>query len=202
MQKMLFITTIFFFLCFSNVFSQGADSVSSASLKGNLDKQFDFVFQKSNNFQEYKVVKKDQLLYLKKSSTDSVNRYKKELSEVKTRITVHNAERDTLQNKLDVANESLEKLTKEKDSISLFGIRLSKPLYNSVMMGIIGVLLFVLIVLVLRFKQSYRLAKESESSYLKLEEDFEEFKRKSMEKEQQLGRKLQDEINKHKKTGK
>lgn len=200
MQKT--ISIILFFIGFFSGFSQAIDSVSPTSLRGNLDKQFEFVFQKSNNFQEYKVVKKDHLLHLKKSSMDSVNRYKKELSEVKTRIIVHNAERDTLKYKLDNANESLEILQKEKDSIFILGIQLSKPLYNFIMMGIIGVLLFVLVILVLRFKQSYRLAKDSESNYLKLEEDFEDFKRKSMEKEQQLGRKLQDEINRQKKTGK
>ena len=36
----------------------------------------------------------------------------------------------------------------------------------------------------------------------KLEEDFEDYKRKALEKEQKLGRQLQDEINKQKKSSK
>jgi hypothetical protein len=50
-----------------------------------------------------------------------------------------------------------------------------------------------------RYKSAKTIANESLRSFEKLEEDFEDFKRKSLEKEQKLGRQLQDEINKHKK---
>ncbi|HTO35167.1 MAG TPA: hypothetical protein VLZ72_02945, partial [Flavobacterium sp.] len=152
--------------------------------------------------QEYRVVRKDYLLHLKKSSTDSLKKYKTELGEFKTKINVQQAEKDTLQHRLDRTNTSLEAMKVERNNISLFGVQVSKSAYNSLMIGIIGVLVFLLTILLIRFKSSYRLSKESESNYLKLESDFEEFKRKAMEKEQQLGRKLQDEINKQKKKEK
>lgn len=202
MQKIKYVLVLLFSGCFVSGFSQETDSPSSLSLRGNLDEQFDFVFQKSNSYQEYRVVRKDYLLHLKKSSTDSLKKYKTELGEFKTKINVQQAEKDTLQHRLDRTNTSLEAMKVERNNISLFGVQVSKSAYNSLMIGIIGVLVFLLTILLIRFKSSYRLSKESESNYLKLESDFEEFKRKAMEKEQQLGRKLQDEINKQKKKEK
>lgn len=202
MQKIKYVLVLLFSGCFVSGFSQETDSPSSLSLRGNLDEQFDFVFQKSNSYQEYRVVRKDYLLHLKKSSTDSLKKYKTELGEFKTKINVQQAEKNTLQHRLDRTNTSLEAMKVERNNISLFGVQVSKSAYNSLMIGIIGVLVFLLTILLIRFKSSYRLSKESESNYLKLESDFEEFKRKAMEKEQQLGRKLQDEINKQKKKEK
>lgn len=202
MQKIKYVLVLLFSGCFVSGFSQETDSPSSLSLRGNLDEQFDFVFQKSNSYQEYRVVRKDYLSHLKKSSTDSLKKYKTELGEFKTKINVQQAEKDTLQHRLDRTNTSLEAMKVEQNNISLFGVQMSKSAYNSLMIGIIGVLVFLLAILLIRFKSSYRLSKESESNYLKLESDFEEFKRKAMEKEQQLGRKLQDEINKQKKKEK
>ncbi|MDY0090342.1 MAG: tRNA (guanine-N1)-methyltransferase [Flavobacteriaceae bacterium] len=202
MQKIKYVLVLLFSGCFVSGFSQETDSPGSLSLRGNLDEQFDFVFQKSNSYQEYRVVRKDYLLHLKKSSTDSLKKYKTELGEFKTKINVQQAEKDTLQHRLDRTNTSLEAMKVERNNISLFGVQVSKSAYNSLMIGIIGVLVFLLTILLIRFKSSYRLSKESESNYLKLESDFEEFKRKAMEKEQQLGRKLQDEINKQKKKEK
>lgn len=202
MQKIKYVLVLLFSGCFVSGFSQETDSPGSLSLRGNLDEQFDFVFQKSNSYQEYRVVRKDYLSHLKKSSTDSLKKYKTELGEFKTKINVQQAEKDTLQHRLDRTNTSLEAMKVERNNISLFGVQMSKSAYNSLMIGVIGVLVFLLAILLIRFKSSYRLSKESESNYLKLESDFEEFKRKAMEKEQQLGRKLQDEINKQKKKEK
>ena len=58
----------FFLLLLTNVaLSQEPNPESnSASINGTLANQFDYVIQKSNNFQEYKVVKRDYLMLLKK----------------------------------------------------------------------------------------------------------------------------------------
>ena len=53
-----------------------------------------------------------------------------------------------------------------------------------------------------QLKGSKSIASDAKNALEKLEDDYEEYKRKALEKEQKLGRQLQDEINKHNKSSK
>jgi DNA mismatch repair ATPase MutS len=186
-------------------FSAAQDSIqnkSQASMNGTLDKQFDYVVQKSNNFQEYKVVKKDFLTILKRNSLDSVNRFKTELGDLKAEFVKHSATIQQLKDTLKTTQVELDKLKIAQDNVSFLGTPVSKANYNMIMWGIVSVLLLILVVFLFQLKGAKYTANEAKNNLDKLEDDFEEYKRKALEKEQKLGRQLQDEINKHKKSTK
>jgi len=60
------------------------------------------------------------------------------------------------------------------------------------------VLFLILIVFLFQLKSAKSIAHEVKNNVEKIEEEFEDYKHKALEKEQKLGRQLQDEINKHK----
>jgi len=64
------------------------------------------------------------------------------------------------------------------------------------MWSIIGILLSGLLLFIFRFKNSNTLTRQAKIKLDELELDFEDYKRKALEKEQKLGRQLQDERNK------
>ena len=82
------------------------------------------------------------------------------------------------------------------DNISLFGLLLNKTTYNSILWGLIGVLLISLLFFIYKFKNSNVLTNEAKASLVDVEQEFEQFRKKTLEKEQKLRRQLQDEINK------
>jgi hypothetical protein len=84
MSRIFSILFVFIFV-FGKAQTASNDSLP-ASINGNLNQQFDYVYQKSNSFQEYKVIKKDYFALLKKNSNDSVIRFKKELEQLKRRF--------------------------------------------------------------------------------------------------------------------
>ena len=190
----------FFLLLLTNVaLSQEPNPESnSASINGTLANQFDYVIQKSNNFQEFKVFKHDYLLLLKKNSLDSVGRFKNELVSLKSQFSNHTSIVAQLKDTLKAINEELTTLKKAQDNVSLFGSPMSKTNYNFVMWGIVIVLFLILIVFLFQLKSAKAIAHEVKNNVKKIEEEFEDYKHKALEKEQKLGRQLQDEINKHK----
>lgn len=201
MKKLLY--SLFFVMIVT--FSTAQDSIqnkSQASMNGTLDKQFDYVVQKSNNFQEYKVVKKDFLTILKRNSLDSVNRFKTELTNLKAEFAKHTTTIQQLKDTLKTTQVELDKLKIAQDNVSFLGTPVSKANYNMIMWGIVSVLLLILVVFLFQLKGAKSIANDAKHNLDKLEEDFEEYKRKALEKEQKLGRQLQDEINKQKKSSK
>ena len=175
-----------------------AQEDSPGKSNGTLNEQFDYVMQKSNNFQEYKVVKKDYLLQLKKSSTDSVRKYQKELIDLKKQTANHQSVVSQLNDTLKTTQTNLKELQIAQDNVDMFGTTMSKTNYNYLMWGIVSVLGLVLLLLFFQLKSAKTIANEQKEHSEKLESDFEDYKHKALEKEQKLGRQLQDEINKHK----
>lgn len=196
MSRIFSILFILIFV-FGNAQTASKDSLP-ASINGNLTQQFDYVFQKSNSFQEYKVIKKEYFALLKKNSNDSVNRFKKEVEQLKLQFSAYDENLQSLKDTLATTKSTLEEMKNAQNSMNFLGISVAKSSYSMIMWGIVLLLLFLTLIILFRYKSAKTIANESLRSFEKLEEDFEDFKRKSLEKEQKLGRQLQDEINKHK----
>ena len=74
---------------------------------------------------------------------------------------------------------------------------MNKTAYVSMMWVVVAILLIALIFFVLRFKSSFSTIKQTKFELDKVENEYEEHRKKSLKKEQELMRKLQDEINKN-----
>ena len=167
-----------------------------------LENQFEYVIQKSTNYKEFKVVKKEQLYLLKKNSMDSILRLKTELNELKSKFSTQNAAVKDLNDSIQVVQGELIKSKSAQNKINLFGASVSKTVYNLILWGLVVVLFLLLIVSGFQLKSAKSKSKAACKEQTKIEEEFEVYKRKALEKEQKLGRQLQDEINKQKKTKK
>lgn len=167
--------------------------------EGNLENQFEYVIQRSNNYQDYKVVKKVWLAQLKAHVLDSMTAVKKEVIESAVTIKRQNEEISSLKEDLNTTKDQLDKTIKEKDSMQLFGLQLSKTSYNVLLWAVIAGLLVLLSVFIFKFRSSNAITKTTNNKLLEIEEEFEEHRRTALEREQKVRRQLQDEINKQKK---
>ncbi len=167
--------------------------------EGTIENQFDYLIKKSNRYQEFKVVKRVWLDQIKNSVNDSLTTIRKELNATKSILFEKESQIDNLTKALETTNSNVTSLNNEKDNINLFGTLISKSLYNTILWSIIAGLLVALAFYVLRFLRSNAITNESKDQYAELEREFEGHKHRSLEREQQLRRKLQDELNKQKK---
>lgn len=166
--------------------------------EGTIDNQFEYVIRRSNNYQEFKVVKKTWLYELKAHTIDSLNAVHKELSDSQATINNQSNEITQLKSDLTTTKTNLENTINEKDSMALFGLQMSKGGYNALMWTIIAALLALLLLFVYKFKNSNTITKQAKKALLETEEEYEEYRRNSLEREQKVRRQLQDEINKQK----
>ncbi len=174
---------------------------------GTIDNQFEYVITKSSNWnderrQPYEVIKRNWILTLKANVLDSLKAVHKNLNDTKSIVNKQVEEIALLKSNLTSTQSTLDKTNIEKDSMSLFGIQMSKGGYNSLMWSIIGGLLVFLLFFIYKFKDSNTVTKQAKTTLAETEEQFEEHRRVALEREQKVRRQLQDEINKHKSNAK
>lgn len=192
------------FTLFTNVINaqestEDEDPGNKLSLtEGNVDNQFEFIIQRSNNYQEYKVVKKNWLHTLKKNTLDSLARVEKELAEAINLTKTQNSEIESLKGELKENQDHVASLTNERDSISFFGALIDKSTYKATMWGIVALLTAVLLFFIYKFKNSNAVTQDAKKALEDLEKEYEDHRKKALEREQKVRRQLQDEINKQK----
>lgn len=171
---------------------------------GPISNQFDYVSKKSGNYHaegvRYEVVKEAYLFKLRKNVLDSISAANKKEAELNTTIADHEATITSLNQKLKETTNNLASVTEEKDSMSFLGIMVSKVTYNLILWTIIAGLLLLLLLFVYKFRRSNILTQEAKTNLSELEIEYEEHRRNALEREQKISRRLQDEINKYKKT--
>lgn len=195
-MKHITITVIALLLFTTNIFSQTPNKiVNLATVEG----QFQNLIDKSNSFQDYKVIKKTSLLKLQSNVLDSLKVSK---NKVLANVDFLNSQKQVISNlqaKSTASETVVSNLRSQKDSISLFGIPLEKTFFKTLFFLIVIGLIATLVFFIFKFKQSNIITIESKLALQQSEKEFEIYKEKALEREQKAMRKLQDELNKKKK---
>lgn len=193
-------------ICFTNLSQAQAKAEEEAQLSlnsGTIDNQFEYLIQKSNRYKDergriYKVVRREWLYTLKSHALDSIKAIQKQLSETEATVSTQQKEINDLKTNLSSTQSTLDNTNLEKDSMSLFGMQMSKGSYNTMLWSIIGALLALLLFFIYKFKNSNSTTRAAKKSLEETELEFEEHRRTALEREQKVRRQLQDEINKQK----
>ena len=161
-----------------------------------IENQFDKIYRKSTTYQVYKVISKDSYQQLKSNVLDSLKSSKKNISKKESLlIAERNSIKETKELLAKTELELNDSLSKE-NSISVAGFQLSKTTYNLTLWSIIIAMLLALTYFIFKFSKSNVLTKEAKSNLIEVEQEFEQHRKKTLEREQKLRRQLQDEINK------
>lgn len=169
---------------------------------GSIDEQFEYIYDESNRYKQdgkvYRVIETILLTQLQKNVDEAIGDLESELSSAKGQIDKQAKEIDNLKNELAAANTNLTNVTSEKNNMSLFGvIPMKKGAYRTIMWAIVAGLLALLAFFIVSFLRSNVVTRQTKTKLEKTREEFEAYRKKSMEDELVLRRKLQTEINKN-----
>lgn len=192
----LFISAILLILLSNSVFSQ-TEITEPITEPKTIEGQFDKMFRISSTYQTYKVIDKDAFILLKNNVLDSIKKTKKSLVELENLLKEERESIAYLNESMTKMQLELDNALSKEDTISFFGIPLSKITYSLLLWTIIIGLGSGLGFFVFKFFRSDVLTKQAQENLITVEEEFEIYRKKSIEREQKLRRQSQDEINKH-----
>ncbi|WNW01618.1 hypothetical protein RRF68_11555 [Tenacibaculum sp. HL-MS23] len=188
---------LFLIIITQNITAQSRLSKSQVdSLPNTIENQFTKIYRLSNNWQEYKMIKRTQFVSFEKNILDSVSAIKKDVITKQLKINEQLKNSNSLKKEITTLKGNLSVSLEKEDAISFLGIPLNKATYNTILWSIIGGLLIGLAFFIFKFNGSYSITKETKDLLVDVEHEFEQYKRSSISKEQKLRRQLQDEINK------
>lgn len=193
---MKFILAIFILLSSLGAMAQTQAAEALEKDAKTLNERYAIMKDKSETFNEYKVIKAYILDGMWKLTTDSIKKVHSDLAEAR-------AEKVQLQMKLDAAmaavkekENSMAEVEHAATHISVLGMDFSKTFF----VGLVGFILLGMIVLIGlvtgRLKMIYQSLKEKMEMENMISKEFENYKRKALDKQMKLSRELQNERNK------
>lgn len=175
---------------------------AQTSAETTIDAKFTELINSSNNFKGFKVVDAKELTSLQSQTSARISELKEEITASKEAALAQKQKVAELKADMEALEAKLEQVTAEKDEIAFLGMSFTKDSFKTLMGSIIGALVVALAFFIFRFKRSHIHTQEARQNLAEMEKEFEAYRSKSLEKEQRLGRQLQDERNKHLKVAK
>ncbi len=197
--------TIVLFVLSAFSYTLNAQNSSTSTPEDNsIQGQFETIIRKSTNYRQngkrYEVVRLIELNALQKNVLDTIKTSNGTIATLQATIAENETAISSLNAKLDETSNNLEKITEEKDSMPFFGSLVSKSTYKLIVWSIIVGLLIFLTFFILKFRSSNALTLQAKSALADLEEEYEQHRRRALEREQKISRELHDERNKNKKS--
>ncbi len=196
LSKILIILLSLFFI--SVTISAQSSKVEGSLNEGTIQEQFEYLFKVSPKWQDYRSIKVNKLFKFRNNVYDSLKLGREKLLEERKIVTSQKVNIDSLNSKLEATNVNLTAVTEEKDNIKFLGIPLSKTGYNTILWSIIAILTGLLLFFIGKFKRSNTITVTANKDKAEIEGEYNDYRTRSIEREQKLRRELQDELNKQK----
>jgi citrate lyase gamma subunit len=189
-----FIVCFFVVISFTNKGSSQQERSGSLN-EGPIQSQFDYLNDVSNNFQEYKVVKKDFLERIKNNVLDSLKNYKIELGNIQQQIVDNNELMKSFEEKMAENEKEMLAIQEARDSFSVGGININKARYQIIVLSIIAGLTLISIFFIYKYYQSFKIIKLTQKDLEETLEEFDQHRKNTVERERKLKRELIDAMN-------
>ena len=151
---------------------------------------------KSQSFKDYKVIKESVMDGVWKIAQDSLRAKQVNIALAKDSIKKLNVSIQKAYTAVKEKEESLADLTHAGTHVTILGIDVLKSVFITITFAIIAALVLFAVILIGRLKMVHFNLKDKTKSFDSTQSEFEEYKRKAMEKQTKLSRELQDERNK------
>jgi tetrahydromethanopterin S-methyltransferase subunit B len=148
-------------------------------LTNTIEGQIDYIEERTRIYENYRAIREDMFQKINSNIIDSLNAYKNEIRDLNNRISSLDNANEALQNTLDETKSSLDEVTRTKNDISLFGLEISKVVYNSIMLVIIAALIILLVMGFMLYKGNRFVTNRTREDLKNLREEFEEYRQAS-----------------------
>ncbi|WKN29601.1 hypothetical protein PZB74_11560 [Porifericola rhodea] len=175
-------------------------SVFAQETSSDIDKQFNEMIESSNSVKsssgrEYKVVNLQDLNNIWRNVQNRLADSKQELKSTQDKVENLNQEVAKLTQKIDEQQVIVEDSEHAATHISVLGLDVPKDKFVAAFWITTAILLVLLAGAIYQFKRSRNVTQRTQLNFVQLQEEMEELRRTSLEKERRLRRELQTERN-------
>lgn len=193
-MKAVSILSILIMLTGSLVAQQAVTAIEDKDI--TLKQRYEVMKSGSQTYEDYKVIKEFILDGFWKITLDSISKQQAMLKDANSEIAALKNEVLKIQNDLKAHQASVEEITFDSNHISVLGIPFGKGTFIFLSAALIAGLVIALFAMLGRMKVLNSGMKEKALIAHTLTQEFEEYKRKALEKQTKLSRELQNERNK------
>lgn len=186
---------ILFAVCSSVLVS--AQNAPDESATGNLPQRYQSLKAKSQTYQAYKVIDERVLDGFWKMVTDSVNALKRDQRVASAQIEELKQQVAAVQDSLRSKEASMEEVVYESTHIKVAGISFAKTTFVTLFVTLVLGLLLAFIVALFMLRLARANLQDRINYVNSVEKDFEEHKRRALDREAKIQRQLQDERNRY-----
>jgi hypothetical protein len=171
---------------------QDSTAAQNSLRSGTITSQFDYIYRVSNNFQEYEVVKKSNMEQLKANVLDSIRTINAQLAQIKASQAGHSDTLAAITAQMNQAIAEKEAAIDAQESFSFFGVNIEKTVYSSMMWTLVAILAAALAFFAVQYFRGFGRIKKAEKDLLEVQEEFEQHRKNTLERERKLKRELID----------
>lgn len=183
-------------MCFSFVFVQAQNGNSISEQNQKLMKNFLALMENSSSYQNYKVIDKERINGFQENLGSYLIQEQSSKQQVVSQLQQKDQAIESLENQLYKLQTANENLLGNTESISFLGFKVNKATYSVIMwLLVLGSIAFSGI-LFLKYQRANEITTSSKSILKDLEDEYESFRRVCIQREQDLKRKLYDEMKK------
>ena len=163
---------------------------------GYFSEQYQNMIEGSETFEIYKVIPITKMNEFGQIMNDSVQNLKENVASAKSAMMKAETERDSAKSQMNKLSSELEEAEKAVDQMPLLGIPMSKTTYNIVMWSIVVILIAGLVIVYIMFLNSFRMTRQAKKDKELVDQELEDLRKRSHEKQVKIKRELQTALNK------
>ncbi len=180
----------FIFFALSLIFLLAARPANAQAMpevldEGTLEQQFEHLHERTGIYNNFRAIREDMFQKIRRNSLDSLKRAYAEISLQKQLQAQALASKDSMQQMLAEVSTERDIAVRDRDSLFLLGIPMSKTVYNLVLWSIIIALAVLFIIALILFKRSNTITRQKTRELNTLEKEYEEYRKTSRERYEQ-----------------
>lgn len=161
----------------------------------SLQTQYDELIDRSESYQRYKVIVKQDLDQFWRAAQDTIVNYQRRLSAEQTQVAGLKKELASSNERITELERQITTLSEQVDSISFLGVLFSKATYHALVWSLILLLMVGVAVIYAATLRARLVTKSTASDYKSLQSEYEEYKERARAREVKVKRELQTASN-------
>ena len=183
------------FRILSTVFLLTSLQISAFSQSDSLQVRYDELMQKSETYEQFKVIRTNRLTSLWSEVQDTISTYQRQQSSAESEIKNLKSNQGKLSAEIEQLKEQLVATESQLGKLTFLGADINATAYHSIVWGIILVLAILIIISYGMFLRSNALTRTTSNDLNTLKEEFEQLKERARERETKIKRELQTAVN-------